>query len=60
MPLAIQDNGGIDLLIVGIGANGHIAFNEPGSRFDSRTRAVNLAPETIAMQPGVVVTASVR
>jgi len=45
---AIQDNGGIDLLIVGIGANGHIAFNEPGSRFDSRTRAVNLAPETIA------------
>jgi len=40
--------GGIDLLIVGIAANAHIAFNEPGSAFDSRTRAVDLAPETIA------------
>jgi glucosamine-6-phosphate deaminase len=45
---AIQQAGGIDLLIVGIGANGHIAFNEPGSPFDSRTRAVDLAPQTIA------------
>lgn len=44
---AIRDAGGIDLLIVGIGANGHIAFNEPGSSFASRTRVVNLAPETI-------------
>jgi len=43
---AIRDAGGIDLLIVGIGANGHIAFNEPGSSKDSRTRLVNLAPET--------------
>src|SRR5262245_45008940 len=32
---AIRESGGIDLLIVGIGANGHIAFNEPGSPFDS-------------------------
>jgi len=45
---AIRDAGGIDLLIVGIGANGHIAFNEPGSSFDSRTRVVLLAPGTIA------------
>src|SRR5262245_57622523 len=45
---AIQASGGIDLLIVGIGANGHIAFNEPGSPFDSRTRAVDLAPKTIS------------
>jgi glucosamine-6-phosphate deaminase len=44
----IAGAGGIDLLIVGIAANGHIAFNEPGSSFDSRTRAVHLAPETIA------------
>jgi glucosamine-6-phosphate deaminase len=44
---AIRDAGGIDLLIVGVGANGHIAFNEPGSAFDSRTRVVDLAPETI-------------
>jgi glucosamine-6-phosphate deaminase len=45
---AITTAGGIDLLIVGIGANGHIAFNEPGSSFASRTRLVHLAPETIA------------
>ena len=44
---AIRDSGGIDLLIVGVGTNGHIAFNEPGSSFDSRTRVVSLAPETI-------------
>jgi glucosamine-6-phosphate deaminase len=44
---AIREAGGIDLLIVGVGANGHIAFNEPGSAFDSRTRVVDLAPETI-------------
>jgi glucosamine-6-phosphate deaminase len=44
----IAQAGGIDLLIVGIAANAHIAFNEPGSSFDSRTRAVDLAPETIA------------
>jgi glucosamine-6-phosphate deaminase len=43
----IRQTGGIDLLIVGIGTNGHIAFNEPGSPFDSRTRVVTLAPETI-------------
>lgn len=45
---AIRKAGGIDLLIVGIGTNGHIAFNEPGSSFASRTREVELAPETIA------------
>jgi glucosamine-6-phosphate deaminase len=44
---AIREAGGIDLLIVGIGTNGHIAFNEPGAPFDSRTRVVDLAPETI-------------
>lgn len=43
----INDAGGIDLLLVGIGANGHIAFNEPGSSFGSRTRRVELASETI-------------
>jgi glucosamine-6-phosphate deaminase len=44
---AILDAGGIDLLIAGVGANGHIGFNEPGSPFDSRTRVVDLSPETI-------------
>ena len=45
---SIRHAGGIDLLIVGIGANGHIAFNEPGAPFDSRTRIVELAPQTLA------------
>ena len=40
---AIRTVGGIDLQILGIGRNGHIAFNEPGSSFDSRTRVVKLA-----------------
>jgi glucosamine-6-phosphate deaminase len=43
----IRDAGGIDLLILGIGANGHLAFNEPGSAPDSRTRIVQLADSTI-------------
>lgn len=37
----------IDLQILGIGTNGHIGFNEPGSTFDSLTRKVELTPETI-------------
>lgn len=38
----IRRAGGIDLQILGIGRNGHLAFNEPGSRFDSRTRVIPL------------------
>ena len=38
--------GGFDLAVLGIGANGHIAFNEPGSGVDERTRIVDLSPET--------------
>ena len=37
----------VDLCILGIGTNGHIAFNEPGSSFDSRTRVVVLDEQTI-------------
>jgi len=37
----------IDLCILGIGSNGHIAFNEPGSSFDSVTRVVDLDKQTI-------------
>lgn len=44
----LQDAGGVDLQILGIGSNGHIAFNEPGSDRASRTRVVDLAPSTIA------------
>ncbi|HCL31952.1 MAG TPA: glucosamine-6-phosphate deaminase [Candidatus Latescibacteria bacterium] len=39
--------GGVDLWLLGIGGNGHIAFNEPGSPVDSRTRLVSLSAETI-------------
>lgn len=43
----INDKGGIDVQLLGIGVNGHIGFNEPGSSHDSRTRRVTLAPETL-------------
>ena len=43
---SIRDAGGIDLQILGIGSNGHLAFNEPPSAFDSRTRVVELAQRT--------------
>mgnify|MGYP003565143241 FL=1 len=43
---ALADQGGIDLQLLGIGTNGHIGFNEPGSPFDSRTREVELHEDT--------------
>jgi glucosamine-6-phosphate deaminase len=43
----INKVGGIDLSILGIGVNGHIAFNEPGSSFKSKTREVKLSDKTI-------------
>ncbi|MGY1803013.1 glucosamine-6-phosphate deaminase [Blastococcus sp. SYSU D00922] len=45
---AIAAAGGIDLQLLGIGANGHIGFNEPTSSFASRTRIKTLAPRTRA------------
>lgn len=43
----IESFGGLDLTILGIGSNGHIAFNEPGSDFYSLTRKINLSEQTI-------------
>ena len=43
----IKKHGPIDLMILGIGTNGHIGFNEPGSQPTSRTRVVTLSEETI-------------
>ena len=43
----ICDCGGIDLQILGIGGDGHIAFNEPSSSLGSRTRIKTLAKQTI-------------
>lgn len=42
----IREAGGVDLQILGIGLNGHIALNEPGSAHDSRTRVVALSQKT--------------
>ena len=44
---AIKAAGGIDLQVLGIGSDGHIAFNAPGSSLASRTRLVSLTPQTI-------------
>ncbi|MBS1958195.1 MAG: glucosamine-6-phosphate deaminase [Bdellovibrionales bacterium] len=43
----ISELGGIDIALLGLGTNGHIAFNEPGSEFDSRTRLIKLHPDTL-------------
>lgn len=45
--MKIQELGGIDIQILGIGRNGHIGFNEPGSSRASITRRVELAHTTI-------------
>ncbi len=42
----IEKSGGIDLQILGIGKNGHIGFNEPGSSFHSKTRVIHLDQQT--------------
>lgn len=44
----IRKEGGIDLQLMGIGEDGHIAFNEPTSSLASRTRLKTLTPVTIA------------
>ncbi len=44
---AIRDHGGIDLQLLGIGNNGHIAFNEPCDRFVPETHVVELKESTI-------------
>lgn len=44
---SIEEAGGIDLQILGIGGDGHWGFNEPGSTFDSRTRVEVLTKETL-------------
>ena len=44
---AIKDAGGIDLFMGGIGPDGHIAFNEPFSSLQSRTRVKSLTTDTI-------------
>ena len=45
---AIDRAGGVDLQLLGIGRNGHIGFNEPGTPFELATHVTELAPETRA------------
>ncbi|MGN0168033.1 MAG: glucosamine-6-phosphate deaminase [Acetatifactor sp.] len=42
----IKNLGGIDLQLLGIGGNGHIGFNEPGTAFEKETHVVTLTEET--------------
>ncbi|MGM0578632.1 MAG: glucosamine-6-phosphate deaminase [Myxococcota bacterium] len=42
----LREAGGVDLQVLGLGRNGHVGFNEPGSPVDSRTRVVTLAETT--------------
>jgi glucosamine-6-phosphate deaminase len=48
MEARIGELGGLDLVLLGLGLNGHLAANEPGSAFDSRTRPVVLEAGTVA------------
>ncbi len=43
----LRDLGSLDLAVLGLGPNGHIAYNEPGSTADSRTRVLTLTPGSI-------------
>jgi glucosamine-6-phosphate deaminase len=43
----IKKNGGLDVQIISLGHNGHIAYNEPGSPLNSITRVITLTPSTI-------------
>lgn len=43
----IEDGGGLDLQLLGIGRNGHIGFNEPGSKFVAETHKISLTADTI-------------
>ena len=50
--LLIQASGGLDLVVLGLGHNGHVGLNEPGSTARSKTRLVDLTPSTIAAISG--------
>lgn len=44
---SLEECGGVDVIVHGVGTNGHLGFNEPGSAPNSRARIVNLAPSTL-------------
>jgi len=48
----IRENGGIDMQLLGIGENGHIGFNEPGTAWGKGVRLVELSEETVEVNFG--------
>lgn len=48
----IDARGGLDLVVLGLGLNGHVGMNEPGTAADAATRVVDLAPSTIEAARG--------
>ena len=44
----IAARGGLDLAVLGLGPNGHIGFNEPGTPFDAPTRPIDLTEESLS------------
>ena len=50
---AIDNFGGIDLQVLSVGQNGHIAFNEPGTPFDSSYRMAPISPNTVKAKAGL-------
>lgn len=49
MDKIIHEKGGIDLMVVGIGMNGHIGFNEPGLSFDNYSHVIDLDETTVSV-----------
>lgn len=45
--MIIEEAGGVDLQLLGLGHNGHIGFNEPGMAFEAQTHCVNLTESTM-------------
>jgi len=43
----VEELGGLDVIVLGLGPNGHLGFNEPGSLRDSSARVLDLTPESI-------------
>jgi glucosamine-6-phosphate deaminase len=48
----LHSRGGLDLVVLGLGHNGHVGLNEPGSTIKSHTRVVDLTPSTLAAVSG--------
>lgn len=56
----IKACGGIRLFLGGVGSDGHIAFNEPGSSLSSRTRVKTLTTETVQANSRFLTMTSIR